>query len=73
MSPTVPVYISSFLPTWTQLSGRTSISPNGMAEGKTQQSPPLPALRWDKDGDQGQAGALFLSWLLRAGGLAHSS
>lgn len=49
MSPTVPVYISSFLPTWTQLSGRTSISPNGMAEGKTQQSPPLPALRWDKD------------------------
>lgn len=40
MSPTLPAYISSFLPTWTQSSGRTSISPNVMAEGETQQSPP---------------------------------
>lgn len=39
MSPTKPVYNSSFLPTWTQLSGSTSISPNTMAEDETQQSP----------------------------------
>lgn len=50
MSPTVPAYISSFLPTWTQPSGRTSISPNVTAEGETQQPPPpqAPALGWDR-------------------------
>lgn len=49
MSPTVPAYISSFLPTWTQSSGRTSISPNGTAEGENQKlPPPHPALGWDK-------------------------
>lgn len=71
MSPTIPAYISSFLPTWTQSSGRTSISPNVTTEGETQQSRPPPALRWDKKHNlgcggeyQGQASALFLCWLL---------
>ena len=67
----MPAYISSFLATWTQSSGRISISPNVMAEGETQQPPSLPALRWDKRDNprcggehQGQASALFLCRLL---------